>query len=916
MPDLMRISIFSSIFTGNRLFNLFAFLSFAAAFSLRIGRDIALFTSLFAYGIWEQELGLKGGAAILGISFVINAFLMTWFAGKFESWIETTAPETISTFLLVLVAVAALLFGVSLDLVAGWGRLPWLALAIFVLSEIAIFLFMNMIWIFAGPRFTEVAQRSVFPKISGWGYIGILLPVLLGGMELVLLEIANASHLFYFSALLTLLAILLLPLIKSYPLISENDDEFSIAQSPDNDDESLSLGDNLAWAWRNRYLRLFILTTIMNFSLLAIFDQALASSASAMKINSKDLLFYLIGATGLFATIAAIVQFTGFRRWLDRFGAEKLNLGAPSSMIIGALISAVGLTGWLTGNLPPMERILWFAVTARVFGWIAEFLFNQSLLPYIYGALPSDVENRGRLVVEGPITAITNGAIGALLLLYVWIFDGKATSSDGSAVMMFDFMALLAIVFAIIMFIWSIYMIGEYKQVLLERLTSGEVISGLDKRSMQLINSLRRTAETIGRPTVPNKFQSKILSDLLKENLDDPGLSATFVTELHSLSTPTENELEEICIIATRLGVLERLGEPLTRWLENTTEENFVSIAQILVPSGFDGGIIIHESLLNRQASSGLKLSRAKLLECSALLGSEKWGKAAIDGFWEEKDYPDIISSITNPARLSALKFSEPALQFDLFLIGLARLSSERSAMIEACSKMATENIWLREFLLRLLFVPAEHVPSMFKTARLMSPLVLAKIHSQKTAGKIDYASKNATIVENREKARPTEKGRPNEIQKFITTISKLEDVDDFRGEGAYSILISNDKLAADPVLFANALSMLCDQQAKQQISAIDFNTGLDRWRSEAAKPQSNIGKKYLTRARIYLEGLKNHEAFRDLPDVPELAVQLYSGGSQADRIQARLEQLMSRIEATVLTQDIRELANRISTTA
>jgi hypothetical protein len=455
-------------------FAFFNFFVFAAVFLGRIMRDAILFSS-------------EHGAYYFPVILVFNAVLMTWFAGWMDKRLERS--EGLPTLVRWGFLWSAFWF-IAWGVVGIFFAIPTYMVAFFYLgSEIPIFLGMNLIWIIAADYFTDQQGQRNYPRISGVGQFGMafgsVLIILHGMMEPLNVSTGGIKQSSF--TLVIIWGVLYLVLwriaekLQNLPKLDTG--SLDIAEEFDVEDSS-SLNNfwqetkiNYRWIQKIPFLWLFALVTVCNFALLAIFDATLANGAAYLKVGDIELRTMLAWATVVLGIIAGVYQLSFFPGQLEKKGVATMNLFAPSLMLIGVVVyftcaSDFSLKMW--GEVKGTwlkDHLLSFLILARICGWGAEFLFNQSLLPLIYNRLPATQVNRGRFFIEGPLTAITNGVVGVFLFGYFIMLE-DSSSLGGTTLDLLYTIALLAGVF---MWYWSMKMKPEFYTIMKERLLEKEM---------------------------------------------------------------------------------------------------------------------------------------------------------------------------------------------------------------------------------------------------------------------------------------------------------------------------------------------------------------------------------------------------------------------------------------------------------
>ena len=439
-------------------FSVLNFLTLGAVFGARLARDAAL-------------LSLPGSEYALPAILLLNAFIITWVGGRFNRWAGSLGATRLG-------ALAALLSCGFVVSFAGWGNvwlseLPtnaswgnpaiWAASGFYLLTEIPIFLAVNLVWVIADPHFTEQEFQRAGPKIAGWGALGI------AGSTGLIWALGAGSAMWVCAGCFAVLSAWLWTGRGWGAPASAAGQGSTDEPSP----EGFLTGLKTEWTWAKgqAFVRLFILATIANFVLLGSFEQTVANGASHLGYDAARLSGVLAIFICCFGIGGAFFQWFGFTWLLRRFGAARLNLFAPAFMMLGALILALAASDFLQplwqkfGGRRDQTLLFNLVLGARLCGWVAEYLFNQAMLPLVYGALPTEKGLRARFFIEGPVTAITNGALGLVLLAYFTLFK-QETDEYGYKM---DLLFVVVAVLSGFMWWWSKRMVPEFPKVLREK---------------------------------------------------------------------------------------------------------------------------------------------------------------------------------------------------------------------------------------------------------------------------------------------------------------------------------------------------------------------------------------------------------------------------------------------------------------
>lgn len=612
----------------------FNFLIFTTVFLGRILRDSLLFTT-------------PGGDKYFPIVLIINAVLMTWFGGKIGLWWEKQGAKN----LLIYAFGGSALWFFTMGIVLQY-QPPTFVVALFYLgSELPIFLAMNLIWILADDYFSEQGGQRDFPQISAVGQLGIVLAslLMLSQNSALIPEISSEKMLFGVSALNFLLLLCSLTILRKLDSIRSSTEWLPATLDNHAEDATTSVSflqqakADRQWAKQIRFLWLFTLATVCNFVLLGIFDQTLANGAAANNIDAGELGQLIAKWTLGFGIAAAFFQWFIFPALLDKLGVAKLNLFAPTAMLIGTLSYLIFADDffspiWTRIEFDPVSSmgIINILLFARICGWVAEFLFNQTLLPLVYGALPSDKVSRGRFFVEGPVTAVTNGVAGLFLLVYFTFFQ----TSNSATGFKLDLLFMVAFVAAIFMLYWSVQMVPEFKNILLERLRQGDDVDleqyekefgeidkeawhGIAEIPLRNATTISTVAQLRGTDSVPqllNAFHSgnddikaAVVEALIQLNAREAFVSVW--PDLHEPATPPSTQLiETMANGAKHFGLLAQLLNCFERWLKLDCSPDHVSaMVGHILQMGADGNFVIRD-LLERYSTDNNDIATVKVM--------------------------------------------------------------------------------------------------------------------------------------------------------------------------------------------------------------------------------------------------------------------------------------------------------------
>nr|VFJ58910.1 MAG: hypothetical protein BECKDK2373B_GA0170837_107811 [Candidatus Kentron sp. DK] len=739
-------------------FALFNLLVYTSAFLARILRDTLLFTKAGDNTLFSLT---PSGAMVFPIALVINAVLMTWFAGRLGDWWERlgTCPVLVAGFggSALFAAIGALFMS---------GDTPvWGLFVFYFLSEIPIFLAMNLIWMLAEGYFTEQQSQKEFPKIAAVGLIGVSL-----GSGIVLANgwlgrpLTEFGLLGIWAGLAFGLLLVSWFIVTFVPQLHQDADDEDTSTSPSSPTGSFlkRTWDEFQWVRGkegdkdnqnkdnpNRYLWLFTLVTVCNFFLLAVFDQTLANGAEHLGTEPDDLALQLAWWVFGFGLVAAVFQWLGFPRLLERIGIARINLFAPVLMLGGALVYIVFASQWLEplfGSGDASSYLLRILIVARIFGWAAEFLFNQSLLPFIYGALPQEEMNRGRLLVEGPVTALTNGAVGLFLIGYFALFQ-DAAGQYGFRLDMLYFLATLA---AIAMLVWSKQMIPELPKSILRRISSGgsvseryraeldrdrvalgELIRAVGADSLQGVQRVDALVRTLGREAAGQLATILTASGAAEETRVAAWKGLREINALRETEQiwagfarreepPPSAELTAAVDTILHFGRADLVTGRIIGWLKTAQGESVAVLLRLSNRLGLDWVLQAGEVVRERLKQDD-DLTPESLLFLAGELGGDRL-------------YPEIATHLRAGAgagmaweRLGRLHFTDHRHAFDAFALLLDRAEEPGHPATRGLAVLLAHQSWLIWPLAWLMTMPRERIPDRLRPNRHVWPSLIAE---------------------------------------------------------------------------------------------------------------------------------------------------------------------------------------------
>ncbi len=697
-------------------FAIFNFLAYTAVFLGRIMRDTLLFTA-------------EGGDKLFPWVLVINAVLMTWFSSRLEAWWEHFGAKKIMAFAFI---GSAAWFGVMAYLISHSLANSYLLAFFYLGSELPIFLGINLIWILAEDYFTEQQGQRDFPRISAIGQLGIILAsglIIIQGNFADILSLKSTDLLYFLAVINLLLWIFTLYLQSKITPIKTLDYDFELP--PINETKATKTSGffeqalkDYRWAKTEKFIWLFTLVTICNFILLAIFDQTLANGAVNLKTTATELSLLLAYWILGFGVFSAIFQWLVLPWLLDKLGVAKVNLAAPLFMLLGAVSYILFASDflnpiWAKVDIDTSSHLLTFLLLARILGWIAEFVFNQSLLPLVYGILPSRVVNRGRFFVEGPVTAITNGVAGLFLIGYFFLFR---VNSEASGYQL-DLLFLLAVIAGVLMLIFSFQMLPEFRKTLLNRLKEGEQfdlnVYSNEFAEMELKGDSAQNLATTIQSNNDANIQAKSIDGLIKLNaLAEFDHAWHFLTEKNN--PPDLEVIDAMAKAAQHFGYLPSMLICFKKWLEveNCSEQVLAALFRHLADSGIDGALSIEKFLTEWEKNPNNQTNTSKVL---IQLGSGRF-------------YPKLRGYLRNEAttqqnidwlKLAETNFLEHTDVLDAFALILGACSDAQSPPAEGLIKLVQRYPWLNWPMLYLLDMNRTDLPDNLAAVRFVWPLLL-----------------------------------------------------------------------------------------------------------------------------------------------------------------------------------------------
>ena len=443
----------------------------------------------------------QAGPKMLPLAFLINSlfifFAGGWIAGKVEKLSFKTMSIIIFTSSILIALGFAALFHVGIP--AKLGLIPYFLF--FTFFELPYLNLTIIFWDFAQGFFTERQADGIFPKITSGGHIGTTL----AGLIAVLLTTFIGAH-----GLIYIWAASLLMGLGLFLWIGKNREARYAVPDLDESPETAAEGgilEGFRAILRYKYALLFTAITFGVFFVMSIFDYALATTFINEYGADTDTLTVLIGwITIAFGLIATVIQLT-FVPWLiKKLGAAESNLVAPSLLTVG---------GFVLMSLFKFPA----AAFARGLFLVNEFVFNQTLLPFIYQAIPSKDRTAIRSTIEGTVTNVALGAAGLFLVLPALMKDNFQNY----------WLGMTAFIAGIIMIVLTVSMKREYNILRAEKFDAGdetgfarglESLAAVDDKDLNIklregLMSPRETTVVLTLDIIRRIRREESLSDIL-----------------------------------------------------------------------------------------------------------------------------------------------------------------------------------------------------------------------------------------------------------------------------------------------------------------------------------------------------------------------------------------------------------------
>lgn len=599
-PILKKLNIRQnekSIFFSFFLFNL---VLYAGVFLGRAIRDALFFSKI--------------GADYLPFVFIANAVSMSVFGTLFSKW--TGGGYSLKKVLFVLFSISAacvFLFAVifSLDLT---GNVPLADLSLenvviilfYWILEIPLFLMLVGIWIIAENYISESMGQRLNPKITGGGHIGIVIGGIIAVFvpSLFKLEMKNLTYilggLVFFQAFMVLL---IHKLCKKLPneFGEEGTDEIEVAVKTSFLED---FKDSFKVIKKYKFSVYFALITLFNFFLFGINDYMLNKRAINAGISEDKLVFILGVFTIGFGILSAFFQFAFLTKIIKKLGIPKTNLGGAIIFVIGFAILLMTSTymfepfqKWLL-QITGMEKaglLLYCIALVRFGGYIAEYLFNQSMLPALYGAIPEEDRAKTRSFIEGTFVQMVFGLTGILLILYKPIFKDNL-----------DLLILLGATAAVLMLVFSRLLISQYKYLITlgkqsfkDKIVS-KIIGKIGKAKVQELFRKRNTFITTSLIESLSKNKRHEFSDEIFNQFDQKSIiNVAVINGIIEL-----NSLEYFEKLVNRFIEFEANTQKFVRFKQGDTKEIQALLSGFYkIPHNYDVFLVFDEIEKNQNCS-------------------------------------------------------------------------------------------------------------------------------------------------------------------------------------------------------------------------------------------------------------------------------------------------------------------------
>ena len=335
----------------------------------------------------------KVGVEYLPYAFLLNALIVFLVGNKVVAFFEKFDLKRGLVYAIGVGLLGALIFA------AGAFLVPESSLnekifyfALFSFFEIPYLLLLGAFWNLVSASYTDRKLDSLSPFLISGAHAGTAV----AGVIAIALSMAGfGAHFLLMAWGVVFLTALPLGLRATRTMPEEIDEE-------ELGDESTA---TIAEALKRPYVKYFVWVTFLVFFVSSIIEFSLADTFTNVIKGTEAQLARIMGVIYLaFGLIASIVQ-PKFIGWLFRkIGPGASIVVAPVALLVAG-VSLLTYYGFAT------------AAIARGLFLVNEYLFNQTLLPFIYGAVPRRERNTARAFIEGTIPNVALGSAGLFLLL-------------------------------------------------------------------------------------------------------------------------------------------------------------------------------------------------------------------------------------------------------------------------------------------------------------------------------------------------------------------------------------------------------------------------------------------------------------------------------------------------------------------
>ncbi len=336
----------------------------------------------------------QAGASRLPWAFMLNALVVFWLGGRLAGLLDRLPLRRSLPWAWGTTAVCLVAFGAAFQSGADNGTAALLTcFAFFAFFELPYLALLGLFWSYGESSFTPLERDRVFPRATAASHVGTTA----AGIAAIVWSHRVGAHGLIYAWAACLLVGLLLILAAWRVSPPEYIRHEALGEEP-------AASGGAQAVMKYRYARLFALITFLTFFVMSILDYALADTAKeSAGRSSADLTLAFGYITALFGIVAFGLQVFLVPRLLRRLSVEKANMIAPTILTIGS------------GGLAVSYSFIG-AGFARGCFLVNEFVFNQTLLPFIYGAVPKRDRSQVRTTIEGTVTNVALGAAGLFLL--------------------------------------------------------------------------------------------------------------------------------------------------------------------------------------------------------------------------------------------------------------------------------------------------------------------------------------------------------------------------------------------------------------------------------------------------------------------------------------------------------------------